>query len=59
MVGIFPTDTAAVRLAGALLIEQNDEWLVGRRYLSEESLTLVLQDQSDTQQEEVKQLPAA
>jgi hypothetical protein len=28
-----------VRLAGAPLIEQNDEWLVGRRYLSAESLT--------------------
>ena len=44
VVGIFPNDASAIRLAGALLIEQNDEWLVGRRYLSEESLALVLGD---------------
>jgi hypothetical protein len=25
-----------------LLLEQNDEWLVGRRYLSETSLALVI-----------------
>jgi hypothetical protein len=31
-----------VRLAGALLIEQNVKWLVGRRYLSVESLQTVL-----------------
>ena len=42
MVGIFPNDRSAIQLAGALLIEQNDEWLVSRRYLSEESLALVL-----------------
>jgi transposase-like protein len=58
VVGIFPNDDAAIRLAGALLIEQNDEWLVSRRYLSEESLGLVLGD-GDPEREEVRQLPAA
>ena len=59
MVGIFPNDAAALRLAGALLMEQNDEWLVGRCYLSEEPLALVLRDLAETAIEEVKQLPAA
>jgi putative transposase len=42
VVGIFPTDQAVIRLAGALLCEQNDEWLIQRRYLSVESMTLTL-----------------
>jgi putative transposase len=57
VVGIFPNDAALLRLAGALLIEQNDEWLVARRYLSQESLELVLVDDPATQ--EVAQLTPA
>ncbi len=42
VVGIFPNDASALRLSGAMLIEQNDEWLVCRRYLSDESMRLIL-----------------
>ena len=56
MVGIFPNDRSMIRLVGALLIEQNDEWLLTRGYLSKESIDLVLEDQVDGSQSEVATL---
>ncbi len=44
VVGIFPNDRALVRLATCVAIEQNDEWLVGRRYFSAASMESLLEE---------------
>ena len=38
VVGIFPDDASLIRLVSMLAIEANDEWLVGRSYISQKSM---------------------
>ena len=45
VVGIFPNEPSITRLVGALLLEQNDEWQLQRRYLPLDGLSTLVDNQ--------------
>ena len=47
VVGIFPDDPSLIRLVSMLAIEANDEWLVGRSYISLGSMATLYESRSD------------
>ena len=64
VVGIFPDDASLIRLVSMLAIEANDEWLVGRSYISRGSMATLYDRQADGSlspgsEQEVAELAAA
>ena len=56
VVGIFPNEASIVRLIGAVLLEQNDEWQLQHRYMQVEAMADLAAPAADA---EARQIPCA
>ena len=56
VVGIFPNEPSIIRLIGAVLLEQNDEWQLQHRYMQVEAMAEL---SAPTSEDETRQIPCA
>ena len=56
VVGIFPNEASIIRLIGAVLLENNDEWQLQHRYMQVEAMAELM---APTNEAEPRQIPAA
>ena len=49
VVGIFPNEQSIIRLIGAILLEQNDEWQLQSRYMQVEAMAELNTQQNEAQ----------